>query len=50
MVPENIFEKSDSELPQWQKELIDARLEKIKNNPDCSRPIEELFEELDNDE
>ena len=50
MAAENIFDNPDVELPQWQKDLIDARLEKIKNDPNCLRPIEELFEELDNDE
>ncbi|HEY8784412.1 MAG TPA: addiction module protein [Mucilaginibacter sp.] len=37
----------DSQLPQWQKNLIDARLADLKNNPDRIRPISELFEELD---
>jgi len=37
----------DTELPEWQKNIIDARLADIKNNPDRIRPISELFEELD---
>ena len=37
----------DSVLPQWQKDLIDARLADLKDNPDRIRPISELFEELD---
>jgi len=37
----------DTELPEWQKNFIDARLADIKNNPDRIRPISELFEELD---
>jgi hypothetical protein len=43
-------ETIEGELPQWQKELIDSRLKIIQNNPDSLRPIEELYEELDNDE
>jgi len=37
----------DTELPEWQKNIIDARIADIKNNPDRIRPISELFEELD---
>ncbi|MDB4903667.1 MAG: putative addiction module component family protein [Mucilaginibacter sp.] len=37
----------DTSLPPWQKDLIDARLDDLKNNPDRIRPISELFEELD---
>jgi hypothetical protein len=36
-----------SDLPDWQKEIIDARLADLKNNPNRIRPISELFEELD---
>lgn len=36
-------------LPSWQKKLIDERLKAIEENPERIRPIEELFEELDND-
>ena len=43
-------ETIEGELPQWQKDLIDSRLKTIQNNPDSLRPIEEFFEELDNDE
>ena len=38
----------DTELPQWQKDIIDARLKDIENNPDSIKPITDLFEELDN--
>jgi hypothetical protein len=38
----------NTELPEWQKNIIDARLADIKNNPGKIRPISELFEELDN--
>jgi len=37
----------DTELPEWQKNIIDARLDDLKNNPGRIRPISELFEELD---
>jgi len=37
----------NSALSQWQKDIIDARLEDIKNNPDRIRPITDLMEELD---
>jgi hypothetical protein len=44
------IESIEGDLPQWQKDLIDVRLKKIADNPECLRPIEELFEELDRDE
>ena len=37
-------------IPQWQKDLIDERLQAIANNPQRLRPIEELFQELDSEE
>jgi len=37
----------NTELPQWQKDIIDTRLLDMQNNPDRIRPISELFEELD---
>jgi hypothetical protein len=37
----------DSKLPQWHKELIDARLDAIEKNPALIRPISELLDELD---
>ena len=39
----------DGTLPEWQKQLIDQRLEAIAQNPDRLRPIDELFDELDKD-
>jgi hypothetical protein len=36
----------EGELPKWQKDIIDARLNKIANDPTCLRPIEELLEDL----
>ena len=35
-----------SELPPWQKDLIDLRLEAIAANPTRLKPIEELFDQL----
>ncbi|MBC7748590.1 MAG: addiction module protein [Methylotenera sp.] len=39
----------DKEIPDWQKQLLDSRLEDIARNPKNLRPISELFEELDRD-
>jgi hypothetical protein len=35
-----------NELPQWQKDLIDERLQVIAANPQRIKPIEELFHTL----
>jgi hypothetical protein len=32
------------ELPQWQKEIIDTRLDAIAKDPQRLKPIENLFE------
>ncbi|MFY8187855.1 MAG: addiction module component CHP02574 family protein [Flavobacterium sp.] len=40
------IEKADEDLPQWQKEIIDARLLDLKN-PQKLKPIEHLFDVLD---
>ena len=40
------IENLENELPQWEKELIDNRLEAIAKNPERLKPIEGLFEEL----
>ncbi len=37
----------DSKLPQWHKEIIDARLAAIESSPERIRPISELMDELD---
>jgi hypothetical protein len=34
----------DNDLPQWEKEFIDRRLDKVKHNPERLQPIETLFE------
>lgn len=38
------------ELPQWQKDLIDARLDAIAGNPKRLKPIEDLFYELNKED
>ena len=40
------IEKADDDLPQGQKEIIDARLLDLKN-PQKLKPIEHLFDVLD---
>jgi hypothetical protein len=37
-----------NDIPDWQKKILDERLDFIKNHPDSLRPIEELLEALDN--
>jgi len=37
-----------NDIPDWQKKILDERLEFIKKYPDSLRPIEELLEALDN--
>lgn len=39
----------DADIPQWQKQLLDKRLEAIAKNPNSIKPIDELFNELDSD-
>ncbi len=40
------IENLEDELPQWQKDLIDDRLETIAKNSELLKPIEGLLEEL----
>jgi hypothetical protein len=40
------LESSDQEIPEWQKKLLDSRLEAIAKDPSRVRPIEELFAEF----
>ena len=40
------IETLEQELPQWEKDLIDERLEAIEKNPERLQPIESLLEEL----
>jgi hypothetical protein len=39
----------DADIPEWQKQLLDNRLEAIAKNPNSIKPIDGLFEELDSD-
>lgn len=39
------IEKLDEELPQWQKDILDIRLDDL-NNTDKLKPIDELFKVL----
>ena len=38
------------DLPQWQKNIIDRRLDFVKNHPDELVPLEDFMKELDTDE
>ncbi|WP_310560152.1 addiction module protein [Flavobacterium sp.] len=40
------IENLEQDLPQWEKDLIDRRLEAIAENPERLKPIESLLEEL----
>ena len=40
------IETVGQDLPQWEKDLIDERLNDIQSNAKRLRPINELFEEL----
>ncbi len=39
----------DRSIPEWQKQLLDHRLEVIAKNTSSIKPIKELFNELDSD-
>ncbi|WP_177763356.1 addiction module protein [Flavobacterium sp. I3-2] len=41
------LEKED--IPQWQKNILDKRLDSYQNSPDDVLPIKTLFEILDKD-
>ncbi len=40
------IETVGQDLPQWEKDLIDKRINTIQVNPERLKPIDELFEEL----
>ncbi|MFA7444984.1 MAG: addiction module component CHP02574 family protein [Flavobacteriaceae bacterium] len=40
------IENTNDEFPQWQKDILDLRLADL-NNPEKIKPIENLFEVLD---
>jgi hypothetical protein len=37
----------DQDIPEWQKQLLDKRLDAVTKNPLSIKPIDELFIELD---
>lgn len=39
----------DNEIPEWQKQLLNKRIEAIVKNPNSVKPIDKLFDELDSD-
>ena len=39
-------ENLDTDIPQWEKDMIDSRLEAIAQNPERLKPISGLIEEL----
>ncbi len=39
----------DNEIPEWQKQLLNRRIEAIVKKPNSVKPIDKLFEELDSD-
>jgi hypothetical protein len=39
--------KDLEELPQWQKNIINQRLDSIKNHPDDLMPLDNFMKELD---
>ena len=38
--------KIPNDIPDWQKEILTTRLESISKNPERDKPIERLFEVL----
>ena len=40
----------NEEIPQWEKDLIDQRLDFIRNHPDQLIPIDDFISELDKDD
>ena len=40
----------ETELPQWQKNIIDERLDTISKNPQRLKPIKFLLQEIENEE
>jgi hypothetical protein len=35
------------EIPEWQKKILDNRLDSAKSDPNTLKPIDDLFNELD---
>lgn len=40
------IETVGQDLPKWEKDLIDKRINTIQVNPERLKPIDELFDEL----
>jgi hypothetical protein len=40
------IENLDTDIPQWEKDLIDKRLDLIAQNPESLKPISGLIDEL----
>jgi hypothetical protein len=40
------IEESNFDIPQWEKDFIDQRLETVKCHPERLNPIETLFQNL----
>jgi hypothetical protein len=40
------IEEISSDIPEWQKEILTARLEAIAKNPERVKPIQGLFDAL----
>ena len=40
------IENSDVDLPQWEKDFIDKRLDMAQHYPERLKPVEMLFESL----
>ena len=38
------------DLPQWQKNIIDQRLENYQKHPERVMPIEQFFEQMDKED
>lgn len=41
------IDKINQDIPQWQKDILDKRLDDYKSNPDSFKPIDELFDVLE---
>ena len=40
----------ERDIPQWQKDIIDERLDAIAKNPQRLKPIHSLFQQLENED
>ena len=40
------IEVLDNDLPQWEKDFIDKRLDVVQHHPERLKPVEMLFETL----